>query len=190
MKQREEEEGSERVRLLRNLLTRLREKESARLRNFRRDEAQDAITEPSDDLEIARSDEELELHASLVARSEDRLNEIQAAFERLDEGHYGICKRCKHEIPIERLMALPFAVNCAECESKRQAGRDVGTIDEQSLHRWDVPEGMVESLGKEDVLEAPEEEARTSEGQAPFAPAISVPKSEPLPQKKTKRPRR
>jgi RNA polymerase-binding transcription factor DksA len=46
--------------------------------------------------------------ASIVrARLEDRLNAIDAALARLDQGVYGRCQRCGKEIPIERLELEP-----------------------------------------------------------------------------------
>jgi RNA polymerase-binding transcription factor DksA len=163
----------------------MREEELARLRSFRRDEAQDAVAEPTDNLEVARSGEELELHAGLVALSEDRLNQLHEAFERLDEGRYGICGACGQEIPIERLIALPLALNCAGCES-RQPRRELGKLDEQSLQRWEVPEGMVESLGKDDVLAAPRETARAVGSEPSFAPSLPSAKRPARSRKKPK----
>jgi DnaK suppressor protein len=191
MKQREQGTGSERLQRVRNLLTHLREVELARINEFRRDEAQDAVTEPTDNMDIARSEEELELHASLLARSEDHLNQIREAFERLEEGTYGLCRQCKREIPIERLTALPFAVNCEKCEEKVRTKPEVGKMDDQFLHRWDVPEGMVESLGRDDMLKTPRENSRVLRSRAtPFAPSPAIPEAKPLPSKKLKPPRK
>ncbi|ACZ42253.1 transcriptional regulator, TraR/DksA family [Thermobaculum terrenum ATCC BAA-798] len=46
------------------------------------------------------------------------LNEIEAALKRMDEGTYGICIDCGQEIPIERLMARPYAVRCVADQEK------------------------------------------------------------------------
>ncbi len=46
----------------------------------------------------------------------DQIKMIDAAFERMDEGTYGICQRCGKGIPVERLEALPFAAYCIECQ--------------------------------------------------------------------------
>jgi RNA polymerase-binding transcription factor len=171
MPQLTESEGSERNKILRNLLTHLREKESARVHELRRDQAGDALTEPGDGLEAARSSEEFELHADLIAKAEDRLSEIHAAFERLDAGAYGICQKCKREIALSRLRALPVAVMCAECEKSHRTERTAGATSEEFMNRWSVPEGMVESLGDKEPLELPEGNASELAGET-FVPAL------------------
>ena len=49
------DEGSRRLKILRNLLTRAREREMARIRELREDQRGDLIPGPSDTLEEARS---------------------------------------------------------------------------------------------------------------------------------------
>ncbi len=137
-----ENQSSLRLTRLRNLLTRLREKEAARVSQLRADEAGSTVTEPSDSLEVARASEEFELHADLAARSEDRLDEIHAAFERLDAGTYGICEKCHREIELARLRALPFAKLCADCQKAAGTGREQGSASEEFSSRWSAPEGM------------------------------------------------
>ncbi|MDT0380978.1 TraR/DksA C4-type zinc finger protein [Streptomyces sp. DSM 42041] len=44
------------------------------------------------------------------------LKEIDAAFERLDEGRYGDCQRCDRPIPVERLEILPYVRACVGCQ--------------------------------------------------------------------------
>lgn len=56
-----------------------------------------------------------------VARSQKAsiervLKEIDAAFERLENGGYGDCVRCGKAIPIERLEILPYARACVGCQ--------------------------------------------------------------------------
>jgi DnaK suppressor protein len=49
------------------------------------------------------------------------LRRIDAALERLDEGHYGTCAACGAPIERRRLEALPWAVRCTGCEEAREA---------------------------------------------------------------------
>ena len=72
-------------------------------RKLRKEEEKDAIALPADGLDVAHSLEEVEMEAGLVERYEDRLRAIDDAFNRLERGRYGICEKCKQEIPIERL---------------------------------------------------------------------------------------
>jgi DnaK suppressor protein len=183
-------EGSRRNTVLRNFLSHLREKELARVQELRRDQASDALSDPRDTLEDARVAEELELHADLIARSEDRLAAIHAAFERLDANKYGICTKCKREIELSRIRALPFAQYCANCERIHGPERIEGTVSDEFMNRWNVPEGMVESLGREDLLELPEVNPSEVAGETliPAPPATPSPvKRSPRPPKRRKR---
>ncbi|HVN63508.1 MAG TPA: TraR/DksA C4-type zinc finger protein [Candidatus Binataceae bacterium] len=146
-------EGSRREQELRNLLTRLRAHEVGRLKTSRRDAEDDLVTEPGDDMDTARADEDRELHESLVSRSEDRLNAIEAAFVRLDEGRYGVCEACGGEIALKRLEAVPFAVRCTECAASQEESRAAGNLDKHALRHWSAPEEMSEPIDRDDTLE-------------------------------------
>ncbi|MFJ2240670.1 TraR/DksA family transcriptional regulator [Streptomyces sp. NPDC087859] len=44
------------------------------------------------------------------------LKEIDAAFTRLQDGSYGICRGCSTAIPVERLEILPYTRHCVPCQ--------------------------------------------------------------------------
>jgi RNA polymerase-binding protein DksA len=46
----------------------------------------------------------------------ERVNQVERALERLDEGSYGWCERCGNPIPVERLAAFPSATLCVSCK--------------------------------------------------------------------------
>lgn len=50
---------------------------------------------------------------------ESKLNDVQRALEKLDEGTYGLCDRCGRVIPAARLEARPSSVLCAPCSAAR-----------------------------------------------------------------------
>jgi DnaK suppressor protein len=53
-----------------------------------------------------------------------RLEEIEAALGRLEDGTYGWCIRCGGEIPRRRLEAMPGATRCVGCqEAEDKLGR-------------------------------------------------------------------
>lgn len=52
--------------------------------------------------------------------------QIDAALARLDAGEYGTCRDCDQEIDPRRLEALPYAVLCTECATRRE--RAAGTF--------------------------------------------------------------
>jgi RNA polymerase-binding protein DksA len=56
-----------------------------------------------------------ELDLALKARVENRIEDLQGALHRLDEGTYGLCRRCGRHIDVERLEALPQTDICINC---------------------------------------------------------------------------
>jgi DnaK suppressor protein len=46
--------------------------------------------------------------------------QIDAALARLEAGEYGFCADCDQEIDPRRLRALPYALLCAECATRRE----------------------------------------------------------------------
>ncbi len=60
--------------------------------------------------------------AALRRHLEVRLQQVEAALQRMEAGTYGICQACGRPIDIARLKAIPFAELCLECQSKRERG--------------------------------------------------------------------
>jgi RNA polymerase-binding protein DksA len=120
----------------------------ARVRVLRKEEEADAMALPADGLDVAHSLEEVEMDAGLIERCEERLRAIDDAFNRLKRGRYGICEKCRQEIPIKRLRAVPFAAYCIDCQKKRNQRRrpGEGDVDEPSRHVWTPPDELKESV--------------------------------------------
>lgn len=59
---------------------------------------------------------EREQEISLANSILERINQVERALERLDEGGYGWCERCGNAIPVERLAAFPSATLCVTCK--------------------------------------------------------------------------
>ncbi|MGO9263538.1 MAG: TraR/DksA family transcriptional regulator [Candidatus Binataceae bacterium] len=135
--------------MLREMLLRLRDETYAKVKEFRRDQEQEAEPSPADEMDLARSSADVEMHASLIARQEEKLRFVDEALSRLDVGKYGTCLGCKGPIPIERLIALPFAAYCVDCQQKRNRARHdwgAGTTIAPYDHQWTVPEEMEEPV--------------------------------------------
>lgn len=137
--------NSSRLDKLRDSLARLRDETYGKIAVFRRDQGQELATSPGDEMDVARSTADVETHASLIERSEDRLRLIDQALARIENGTYGTCAECGEDIPIERLRALPFAMLCVDCQQKRGKSRGRwgagGTIEPYS-QTWTPPTDM------------------------------------------------
>jgi DnaK suppressor protein len=59
---------------------------------------------------------EREQEITLANNILERVNQVERALERLDEGGYGWCEKCGNAIPVERLAAFPSATLCVTCK--------------------------------------------------------------------------
>ena len=63
--------------------------------------------------------DEIEEYMNLLpieANFEAKIQAINLALEKMEKGTYGICEKCKKDIPLERINAYPAAKNCLECK--------------------------------------------------------------------------
>lgn len=154
-------EIQQRTESLKALLNRERNLALARVREYRAAQEEEVLPPPSDELDTARSLEDLETHASLIERVEERLRSIDFAFNLLEQGRYGICTICNQDIPIERLETMPFAAYCVDCQEKRERREHLGEgkMDEPFARQWDVPEEMAESTetSRDEFIAIPQE---------------------------------
>ena len=65
---------------------------------------------------------EQEFTLGLLENGEQRLEELAAALQRIDQGSYGVCEgdECGKPIPKPRLDAVPFTRYCVDCARKTQ----------------------------------------------------------------------
>lgn len=90
----------------------------ARMRDARTDPALDR--EVTDQGDIAEADNQFEIDFALMEMKAQTLKKIEEALRRLWEGTYGDCSDCGDEIAEARLVALPFAARCKDCEQARE----------------------------------------------------------------------
>jgi len=72
--------------------------------------------------EAASTATSTEMVFHFVEMESDELDEIEEALERIDEGTYGVCECCGHNITNARLTAMPTAKLCIECKQAVEAG--------------------------------------------------------------------
>lgn len=73
--------------------------------------------ESGDEADVASDVIDRTMLDALGAQDSLRLQQIDAALERIRNGKYGICLGCNKEIPQARLEALPYAFLCVNCAS-------------------------------------------------------------------------
>ena len=74
----------------------------------------------ADPLDISVATAARDERASFVRLHKQRLADIEATIERLDDGTWGRCVSCGKAIPKARLSALPTATMDVGCASKRR----------------------------------------------------------------------
>jgi DnaK suppressor protein len=62
---------------------------------------------------------EREMGFHLAGREDKYLKQLDKALERIANGTFGICRTCGDAISRPRLEAVPNAMECIECKSKR-----------------------------------------------------------------------
>jgi RNA polymerase-binding protein DksA len=61
---------------------------------------------------------EREKAAQLTSAELRLLESTRAALERIDAGGYGVCEDCSESIGVRRLLAMPDARRCIDCQEK------------------------------------------------------------------------
>ncbi len=80
-----------------------------------------AIEKTPDTLDAIQLAGERETAIRNLDRDSNMLRQIAQSLARIDDGSYGICRRCEDAISPKRLQALPSAVYCINCQEKVDA---------------------------------------------------------------------
>ena len=76
--------------------------------------------EGMDTYDLASDARDREISHILTDRDRGKLEAIDEALSRVDDGSYGLCEDCGAEIAEGRLQALPFTRLCVTCQSDRE----------------------------------------------------------------------
>lgn len=52
-----------------------------------------------------------------LRKAEERLEKLRAILDRLDDPHFGKCRKCRQSIPEGRLLIMPESTLCVRCAS-------------------------------------------------------------------------
>ncbi|TDQ40311.1 TraR/DksA C4-type zinc finger protein [Aureibacillus halotolerans] len=67
---------------------------------------------------------------ALAQHDEGILDDVNEALQRLEDGTYGYCKETNEPIPVDRLMAMPFALRTVEAQEKVEKQSQPATSQE------------------------------------------------------------
>src|SRR6266404_7156109 len=70
---------------------------------------------PTHPADLATDTFEQETAVSLLENQDQIMEEISAAWQRIEDGTYGKCQECHKEIGAARLDAVPYSAYCVEC---------------------------------------------------------------------------
>lgn len=85
----------------------------------------DLFSDPADQASV---DQEQEWSLLAKARTRGKLRQVEMALDRMERRTYGLCVRCRREIPIARLRVQPTALQCAPCRALDEQNGRPGAI--------------------------------------------------------------
>ncbi len=101
----------------------LEEMRAQLLRNVQQDlnEVRDASKdEGMDTYDLASDARDKEINLILGDRDREKVQAIDDALSRVDDGSYGVCESCESDVAEARLQALPFTRLCVNCQADRE----------------------------------------------------------------------
>ncbi len=70
----------------------------------------------ADFVDQAAAEHEQAVELMIRGREMDQIREIQATILRIDQGRFGVCGRCGHDISPRRLLLAPLSRLCTSCK--------------------------------------------------------------------------
>jgi DnaK suppressor protein len=71
------------------------------------------------------------LQGDLEEQEWNKLKQVEAALEKMEQGKYGICEQCEAEIPEARLEIMPYAEFCTQCLSEIEKNNAAAINDQE-----------------------------------------------------------
>ena len=77
-------------------------------------------SEPGDTGDESMANALADFNVARLDRHIQGMRDIEAAFQRIKEGTYGVCVDCGDDVAFNRLQAYPTAKRCIVCQEKRE----------------------------------------------------------------------
>lgn len=74
----------------------------------------------ADEVDLASSELDREATLRFADRERRLLSKIEDAFDRMQDGEYGVCETCGAPISYKRLLARPVATQCIDCKTQAE----------------------------------------------------------------------
>lgn len=89
-----------------------------------------------DTYDLASEERDREINFILGDREREKLQSVESALARIDDGSYGICENCESEIAAGRLDAMPFSRLCVSCQAEQEKeARSQRRFDDERAYR-------------------------------------------------------
>lgn len=77
-------------------------------------------SEPGDTGDESMANALADFNVAILDRHIQGMRDIEAAFQRIKDGAYGVCVDCGDDVAFNRLQAYPTAKRCIVCQEKRE----------------------------------------------------------------------
>jgi RNA polymerase-binding protein DksA len=77
-------------------------------------------SEPGDTGDESMANALADFNVAILGRHIQGMRDIEAAFQRIKNGEYGVCIECGDDIAFARLQAYPTAKRCIVCQEKHE----------------------------------------------------------------------
>lgn len=77
-------------------------------------------SEPGDTGDESMANALSDFNVAILDRHIQAMRDIEAAFQRIKSGEYGVCIDCGDDVGFDRLQAYPTAKRCIVCQEKRE----------------------------------------------------------------------
>jgi len=77
-------------------------------------------SEPGDIGDESMANALADFNVARLDRQIQGMRDIEAAFQRIKDGEYGVCIDCGDDVGFDRLQAYPTAKRCIVCQEKRE----------------------------------------------------------------------
>lgn len=108
----------------------LKEKEQLIQEILKNQEQVVAEHEIGDEIDSSVEEQERKLSMLLQDREREKLEQIEEAIHRIENDNYGECEECGEPIAKKRLMVVPFARLCINCQQEEERLQEENVRDE------------------------------------------------------------